>query len=168
MKPGKYRVKDGYKIKHDGKEFPGGAEIELTEEQAEKLHVESADEYKARMVLEGKDSYADSKQPVTKELVAKIEAAQHPETVEVLMSLSTVKAVATAGNKRLKELSEAIAAPEKDNGAITPESLAEKAKSAKNNDELVAIRKEAVDNLETSGIDFVSNAIAARLKELKG
>ena len=60
MKKGNYIVKDGYTIKHDGQEYQGGDKIELTKEQAEKLHVESAEQYKARQVLEGKDSYADS------------------------------------------------------------------------------------------------------------
>ena len=161
MKKGKYKVKDGYTIKHDGQKYESGAEIELTKAEAEKLNVESAEQYKARQVLEGKDTYEDSPAPNTKELVAKIETAQHPETVEVLMSLSTIKAVAAAGNKRLKVLAEAS-----DDNSVTTEDIFNTVKAAKNNEELVALERKAVDVLDTKGMDTLMAAIAGRKKEL--
>lgn len=168
MKKGMYIVKPGYTIKHDGTEYKEGSEIELTKEQAENLHVESAEQHKARKVLEGKDSYADSPAPNTKRLVGQIELAQHAETVEVLMSFSTVKAVASAGNKRLKELEEAAKEVIVSGSIITVDSLIAQAKVAKSFDELVAIEKLAVNNLELSDFDYVNTAIEARKKELKG
>lgn len=162
-----YLVKKGHNIHHNSKEYKEGETVMLTEEQAKKLHVESADEYHARLVLEGKGSYADSKTPVTKELVEKIKAARSVETVEVLMSLSTVKAVATAGNKRLEELAKEPVKKNEggDDGEL--KALLVKVKAAKTAVELSTIEKEAVDKLSIEGIDKLGNAVSDRKAELK-
>ena len=169
MKKVKYIVQPDCTIKHDGKEYKEGSEIELTEEQAEKLHVDSAEQHQARLVLDGKATLADTPTPNTKALVAKIEVAEHVETVEALMSLSTVKYVAKAGEMRLKELSVASASEAKvDVVVITPEILVSRAKIAATVKDLDAIELLAAEKLETAGVDFVNKAIADRKAELKG
>ncbi len=169
MKTGKYVVQLGHTIKHDGVEYKEGTEIILTEEQAEKLHVDSAEQHQARLVLAGKATLADSPAPNTKALTAKIATAKHAETVKALMSLSTVKAVATAGTKRLKELREAAVAAEKaEQKTVTPEILVSKVKLAQSYEDLDAIELEAAEKLEKAGQDFVNRAIFDRIKELNG
>ena len=167
MQKGKYVVQPGHTIKLDGVEYKEGAEIMLDEEQAKQLHVDSYEEHQARLILAGKATLADTPTPNTKALIAKIATTKHAETVEALMSLSTVKAVATAGIKRLKELEEA-AVSAKQPDVVTPEILVSRVKLAENKKALDAIELEAADKLETSGLDFVNRAIADRLKELNG
>lgn len=161
MKKGKYIVKPGHTIKHDGKEYKAGDEIELTEAQADKLHVESADQYKARMVLEGKDSYVDSPAPHTKILLTKISEARSVETVEVLMSLSTVKSVVTAGNKRLKELAQE--APK-----LTMDELKVEIRNAENMNALEALSGDVINWENPEESRQLTDAYDAREKELKG
>ena len=163
MKKAKYIVKKGYAIKFDGHEYKEGDEIELTKEEAKPLHVESADEYKARQVLEGKDHYDDTKTPVTDDLIAKIEKAQSVETIEVLMSLSTVKSVATAGKKRLKELKDQAVALFK----ARADALLAKVPMATDKKALSAIEGEAAESLDPEGYDTVAKAIDDRKKALK-
>lgn len=159
-----YIVMEGQTIKHNGEVYEGGDEIELTEEQADKLHVESADQHKARQVLEGKDSYADSPGPNTKDLVAKIGAAKSVETVEVLMTLSTVKSVSTAGTKRLKELAdEAKTAPK-----ITMDELKVKIRNAGDIKALEALSGDVINWQNPEESRQLTDAYDAREKELKG
>ena len=135
-----------------------------TEEQAVKLHVESADQYKARQVLEGNDTYADSPGPNTKVLVAKIGEAKSVETVEVIMSLSTVKAVTAAGKKRLKELAdEASSAPQ-----ITMDELKVEIRNAEDLKALEALSGDVINWENPDESRQLSDAYDAREKELKG
>lgn len=164
MEKNKYIVKPGHTIKHNGKEYKAGEDIELTEKQAEKLHVESADQYKARMVLEGKDSYADSPAPNTKALVEKIEAARSEETVEVLMSLSTVKVVVAAGKKRLKELAQAASSSPQ----ITMDELKVEIRNAENIKALEALSDDVLNWKHPEEACQLTDAYDAREKELKG
>ena len=110
MSKSTFVVTEGNTIKHDGEKYEAGAEIQLTEEEAKKLHVESAEQAKARRVLAGKDNYseADSPKPMTKQLVEKINAATSIETVIALGELSDTKSVKAAVDKKLKSLSSDI------------------------------------------------------------
>jgi hypothetical protein len=168
MKKEKYIVQAGHTIKHDGKEYKEGVEIMLTEEQAEKLHVDTAEQHQARLVLAGKATLEDTPTPNTKALLALIWPSKHAETVEALMSLSKVKAVATAGEKRLKELSEAGEAAKKATETVTPELLVSRVKIATTVAGLDAIELDAAEKLETAGLDFVNKAISDRKAELEG
>ena len=168
-----YIVKLGHTIKHNGVEYNEGQDIELTEAEAEKLHVESADQHKARQVLEGNDSYADTPAPNTKVLLAKIAQAKSEETVEALMSLSTVKSVITAGNKRLKELSEeaaALSAAHERSGdpQITMDALKLKIRDAKDIKALEALSGDVINWKNPEEASQLTDAYDAREKELKG
>ena len=104
-----YVVKEGNRIQHDKVTYEAGQTIPgLTAEQAKGLHVETAEQAKARAVLAGKASYgsseADTPTPNTKMLVAKIKDAKSIETVKALMSLSITKTVEAAGKKRLEQI----------------------------------------------------------------
>jgi len=157
---GKYHVKEGHRIKHNGGIFESGAELELTEAEAATLHVETADERKARQVLDGKASYEpDTPKPNTNALLEKISEANSVETVEALMSLSGTKTVKAAGDKRLKELapvlsSKAAELMEKINGAETVELLQE-------------LGSEVIDWKDATEHKALSDAYSAREEELK-
>lgn len=163
----KYHVKEGYRIKHDGETYESGAEMELTEDEAASLHVETGDQRKARLVLAGKASYEpDTPKPNTNVLIEKINAARSAETVEALMSLSTTKAVKAAGDKRLKSLAEA--APKTDESAPDKAELLEKINGAETVEVLEDLADEIMSWKDKTEHEELSNAYNAREKELKG
>ena len=162
-----YIIKPTHTIKHNGAEYKEGDSIELTEDEAKKLHVESADKHQARLVMEGKATFQDSPTPNTKLLIKKIEAANSEETVEALKSLTTVKAVYTAGAKRIKELKAQADTPEKvSETSVTVGSLLQRIEFAQK-DALDAIGKESSD-LPEADAKTVSDAIKKRKEDLKG
>lgn len=162
-----YVVKEGFRVKHNAKTYGSGEELQLTEDQAKGLHVETKDQAKARAVLAGKASFgpseADTPTPNSKALVAKINAAKGTEAVKTLMSLSETKTVKTAGTKRLEQI-----AKEKKDTPPTKYELLAKIAEASTVDELTDLLSLSEKSLSPDVFEEVSEAIEARNKELEG
>ena len=166
-----YVVKEGHTIQHDTVTYNAGDQLKLTKEQATKLHVETAEQAKARAVLAGKDSYgsseADTPKPNTKALLAKIKDAQSIETVKALMSLSETATVKTAGERRIKVIEQSEA--EAKNVPVTKDSLLEDIGNASTVEELKALDDKITGSEITyADLKVVMDAQAARKTELEG